>query len=152
AGAVLLLACAAIAGGAVAGAIPMWHVGRSDVAAWLRCGAGRASRTRTQSGLLLVQGALSVLLLVGAGLFVRSLRHAQSIDLGVDAGRLLVVSTIGGDTAPREDFRMALRSAVEKITGVERITEAAGTIPFMSSWATRLTLPGRPNRPSVEDG
>jgi predicted permease len=146
------LAFCATVGGAIAAALPVWHVGRSDVARWLRTGNQRAARTRTQSLILVAQGALSVLLLVGAGLFARSLTTAQSLDLGIDASRLLVVSTLRGETQPRADFRTALRAAVEKIPGVERTTQAEGTIPFVSSWADRLNVPGLAERPVVDDG
>jgi predicted permease len=146
-----LVLCATI-GGAIAAALPVWHVGRSDVARWLRIGNQRASRTRTQSLMLVVQGALSVLLLVGAGLFARSLSAAQALDLGVDTSRLLVVSTLRDESRPRADFQTALRAAVEKIPGVDRTTRAEGTVPFVSSWVERMNVPGLAERPVVDDG
>jgi predicted permease len=110
------------------------------------------SRTRTQGALLLVQGTLSVLMLVGAGLFVRSLDRAQSLDLGVDTGRLLVFSALRGEAPPRADFRTALRSAVDRVPGVDRTTLASGTLPFVSSWGVRLNVPGLADRPRVDGG
>ena len=148
----LFLAVCAIAGGGLAAALPMWQAGRTDVTRWLRPGGHRVSRTRTQGALLLVQGTLSVLLLVGAGLFVRSLQDAQSLDVGIDTGRLLAVSALRGETAPRADFRAALRNAAANVPGVEGTTVVAGTIPFMSSWAVRLNVPGLENRPVTDDG
>jgi predicted permease len=148
----LFLAACAVAGGGLAAALPMWQAGRTDVTRWLKTGGPRVSRTRTQGVLLLVQGTLSVLLLVGAGLFVRSLYRAQSLDLGVETGRLLAVSALRGEAPPRSDFRAALRSAVDNVPGVERTTLASGTIPFMSSWAVKLNVPGLVNRPQVDDG
>ena len=47
-------------------------------------------RSRLRTGLLVFQGALSVVLLVGAGLFVRILHNVQSMRLGYDADRVLV--------------------------------------------------------------
>jgi putative ABC transport system permease protein len=150
--ALLFIATCAVLGGALSAALPMWQAGRADLVRWLRTGGHRASRTRTQGVLLLIQGALSVLLLVGAGLFVRSLFKAQSVGLGLDTGRLLVVSAMRGEAPPRPDFRAALRADVEKIPGVERTTLAAGTLPFVSSWAMRLKVPDLPQRPVVDDG
>lgn len=148
---VFLAGCAVIGGGAAA-ALPMWQAGGVDLVRWLRTGGQRVSRTRTQGAMLLVQGALSALLLVGAGLFVRSLSEAQSLNLGLDTGRLLVVSTVHGDTPPHADFQARLRDVVERIPGVERTTRVAGTTPFVSSWATRLVVPGLVERPRVDDG
>ena len=150
--ALIFIATCAVLGGAVAAALPMWQAGRADLVRWLKTGGQRASRTRTQGVLLLIQGALSVLLLVGAGLFVRSLFRAQAVGLGLDTGRLLVVSVMRGEAALRPDFRSALRADIEKIPGVEKTTLVAGTLPFVSSWAMRLNIPDLPQRPVVDDG
>jgi putative ABC transport system permease protein len=149
----LFVAACAVVGGSIAAALPMVRARKTDVLSWLRTGQ-RASRTRTrtQSAMLLVQGALSVLLLIGAGLFVGSLDAAQSIDLGVDTDRLMVISAVRGDTPMRTDFRDRLRERIERIPGVERTTRAAGTFPFVSSWAVQLKVQGLEERPRVEDG
>jgi predicted permease len=102
--------------------------------------------------MLILQGALSILLLVGAGLFVRSLVSIRSTSLGIDASRLLVVSTLRGDAPPRADFRTSFRAIIDKIPGVERTTQAAGTLPFVSAWAVRLSVPGLAERPTIPDG
>lgn len=150
--ALLFVSLCAVIGGAVAAALPMWQAGRANIVSWLKVGGQRVSRTRTQGVMLILQGALSVLLLVGAGLFVRSLVSIKSATLGIDASRLLVVSTLRGDAPPRADFRTSFRAIVEKIPGVERTTQAAGTLPFVSAWAVRLSVPGLPERPAVADG
>ena len=64
---------------------------RSDVTASLKSGsrAGTYRRSRLRSALLITQGALSVVLLIGAGLFVRSLRNVLDIPLGYDASRVV---------------------------------------------------------------
>ncbi|MEZ5315896.1 MAG: ABC transporter permease [Vicinamibacterales bacterium] len=150
----VVLGLAAVAGGAIAAALPMWQAGRADVAAWLKTGVqrGAASRTRTQVAMLVVQGALSVLLLVGAGLFMRSLARAQSIDLGLDTDRLLVLSVLRGPEPASPDLNDRIRAAVERIPGVEATTRIAGTLSFVSSWAETTHVPGLAERPRVDDG
>ena len=77
-----------VAGGAIAAGFPAWMLTRRSIVERLK-GAGQrvvVQRTRAQLGLLVLQGALSMVLLVGAGLFVRSLTALQGLDLGVDAG------------------------------------------------------------------
>lgn len=151
---ILLIAAFAVVGGAAAAALPMWRAGRSDFMGWLKSGTQRVARprSRTQSALLVLQGAFSALLLVGAGLFLRSLNEAQTVDLGLDTDRLLVLSVIAGGEPRRPDFRELVRARVEAIPGVERTTVVAGTLPFVSSWAVSLRVPGLPERPRVESG
>jgi predicted permease len=149
----LFIAGCAVIGGSLAAALPMWRAGGMDLVGWLRTGQ-RAARTRSrvQASMLVVQGALSVLLLVAAGLFVKSLETARSVDLGLDSDRLIVLSATRGDVPPRPDFRDQWQAGIERIGGVERITRVAGTLPFVSSWAVRLNVPGLAERPTVEDG
>ena len=52
---------------------------------------GTYQRSRTRTVLLVLQGALSVVLLVGAGLFVRSLHNVRSMRLGYDVDPVLYV-------------------------------------------------------------
>jgi len=61
-----------------------------DLKAGARAGTYRNSRMR--SGLLVLQCALSLVLLVGAGLFVRSLGNVRDVRLGFDADSVLVAS------------------------------------------------------------
>ena len=152
--AAMALAACAVLGGALAAALPMWNAGRTDVAGWLRVGAGRSSRRRTrlQSSMIVVQGTLSVILLVAAGLFVRSLSKVEALDLGLDADRLLVVAAVTGDTPVDPHFADQLRARIATIPGVAATTRVSGTFPFVSSWATRLTVAGLADRPRVEDG
>jgi predicted permease len=65
---------------------------RGDLATTLRAGmrSGSYQRSRMRSALLVLQGALSVALLVGAGLFIRSQNNVRAIPLGYDADRVLV--------------------------------------------------------------
>ncbi|HET9371309.1 MAG TPA: ABC transporter permease [Vicinamibacterales bacterium] len=149
-----LVAALAVAGGGFAAALPLWRVDRTDLAGALRTEGSRLSRRRSrgQSAMLLVQGALTVLLLVGAGLFVRSLNAAQAIDLGIEADRLMVVSLVRGESPAAPDFLDDVRARISRIPGVDLDTRVSGTLPFVSSWAVRLNIPGLPERPRVEDG
>jgi putative ABC transport system permease protein len=149
----LFIAGCAVIGGSLAAALPMWRAGGMDLISWLRTGP-RAARTRSrvQASMLVVQGALSVLLLVAAGLFVKSLESARSIDLGLDSDRLIVLSAAPGATPPRPEFRDRWRAEIARIQGVERTTRVNGTLPFVSSWAVKLNIPGLAERPAVEDG
>ncbi len=85
----------ALLAGLVAGAIPAMQASRVDVVETIKTGASRnmsGSVSRTRDALVVLQVALSVVLLVGAGLFVHSLNKANSIELGFDPTGVLVVS------------------------------------------------------------
>src|SRR5260221_9968441 len=76
------------------GIVPGLQSSRTDLAESLKSGGhgaiGRGGRTRAL--LLATQVALTLVLLVGAGLFVRSLRNVQSLDLGFDAEKVQMVT------------------------------------------------------------
>lgn len=122
-----------------------------SVKAGVREGIG--GRSRLRNALVLAQATLSVVLLVGAGLFVRSLRNVRGIDLGFDAARVLVVDLDLRDAD--EDTRDALfREAgdrVARLPAVER-TSVGLTAPFHSAISTGLRIPGLDSIPSSRDG
>jgi putative ABC transport system permease protein len=151
---VWLLGGSALAGGALAAGLPAWILTRTRVVDRLKSTGQRvvARRTRAQVSLLVLQAALSVVLLVGAGLFVRSLVALQRLDLGLDTNRLLTVGVAPGETPLRSEFWPMLRERLQRQPDVERTAIAIGTIPFGSSWAVTLNVPGLPERPRVRSG
>ncbi|MBI1761539.1 MAG: ABC transporter permease [Acidobacteria bacterium] len=79
--------------GVVFGLVPALAASRPDVTHALKDDSGASSgRGRLRGALVVVQVALSLLLLICAGLFLRSLRNASSIDPGFDADNLLAMS------------------------------------------------------------
>ena len=149
----LFVAACAVVGGALAASLPLWRTGGVELSRALRSGTRTSrARGRAQTLMLTLQGALSVVLLVGAALFVQSLGRAQSIDLGLDVNRVLVLTATPGDTPVAPGFRDEWRARVDRIPGVEQTTLVAGTFPFVSSWAVGVTIPGLPEQPRVEGG
>ena len=148
-----VLACALVGGGLAAG-IPVWLTGRGDALRWLNSAGQRVSakRTNLQAAMLVVQGALSVLLLVGAGLFVRSLSELRAVDLGLDAGRVLVVGVAPGETHPRPDLLPTFVERLSRVPGIASTSLVAGTVPFISSWSVTLAIPDLAGRPAVNTG
>jgi putative ABC transport system permease protein len=98
---------------------------RTDLAATLKAGVreGTSQRSALRSGLLIAQAAMSVVLLVGAGLFVRSLDKVRSVPLGYDPAPILEVTPdfrgMEGDSASRVEVRRRLLAAAQAIPGVE---------------------------------
>jgi putative ABC transport system permease protein len=135
---------------------PILRARASNVAASLKA-AGRGttlSRSRARSALILAQAALSVVLLCGAGFFVRSLHRAVSTDLGFDASRVLVTRLEFNETVAEAE-----RSSIaERLVMIARLRPdvfdaALGTsIPFFSSMTRPVRVPGRDSIPATKDG
>lgn len=80
----------ALFAGTVAGLIPGIRYSRSEVTHDLKEGSREGGRhSRLHHALVAAQAALSVVLLVGAALFVRSLDNVRRLDIGFDAERVL---------------------------------------------------------------
>ena len=105
-------------------------------------------RTRVQAALLVVQTALSVLLLAGAGMFGRSLYNLLAQDLGIDMDNVVVVDIEAGPgREPGDIFDRAL-PAVRAIPGVRAATPIAA-IPFSGFNVPPISVPGRAEPPNV---
>jgi predicted permease len=144
---VALAVLLALAAGVGAGLIPSWRASRADAGITLRGGMreGLFQRSRLRTWLLLTQAALAVVLLAGAGLFVRSLHAMETTDVGYDADRLVFasVNADAGDRARQPAIWAALpRLAFElaALPGVER-TALASNVPMASWWSMTVFLP-----------
>ncbi|HEY7182713.1 MAG TPA: ABC transporter permease, partial [Blastocatellia bacterium] len=112
--------------GIVFGLTPALAASRPDVIASLKDETGAATaggRTwRLRGALVVTQVALSLLLLICAGLFLRSLRNASSIDPGFDADNLLALSMDlrlqGYDETRGRNFTDQLLERVRALPGV----------------------------------
>jgi putative ABC transport system permease protein len=118
----------AVIAGALAGLIPALQSASPDLANALKAGsrAGVTYRSRLRGSLVAVQAALSVVLLVGAVLFVRSLHNVKAHDVGYAIDRL-VFAEVDYDTpdalrdATMSSRLQALAPRVEAVPGVERV-------------------------------
>jgi putative ABC transport system permease protein len=103
---------------------------KGNLAETLRAGgkALGAPRARIRTALLVLQGALSVVLLVGAALFIGSLRAAQSVPKGYDMSQVLVVSPVfrSGTTTNARAAQQALLEAARAMPGVQHASLMTG--------------------------
>jgi putative ABC transport system permease protein len=110
---------------------------------------GVTSEGRRARGILLAgQAMLSVALLVGAGLFVRSLIAVRSSSLGYDPSRVLIVNRFippgGFDTVLQATLREALLRSARALPSVESAAWMSSA-PFISTSWTDLHVPGLDN-------
>jgi putative ABC transport system permease protein len=106
--------------------VPALQASRGDLAGSLKSESGGVvggtRRSRVRSGLVLVQVSLSFLLLVGAGLLLRSMQAVRSADPGFSTGVLTTVvdlSSTGYDKPRKKNFQDELLERVRAIPGVE---------------------------------
>ena len=143
----LFAGTAALIAGLLTGLAPILQASRADLTGDLKAGAreGTYQRSRLRAALLLVQGTLSVVLLVGAGLFVRSLTNVRNIRLGFDADPVLIVNLnmrgVTLDSVQQVDLRRRLIERARTTPNVESATLQIG-IPFWSTWSTGLFVSG----------
>ncbi|HEX5179161.1 MAG TPA: ADOP family duplicated permease [Gemmatimonadaceae bacterium] len=143
----LYAGAAALLAGLLADLAPMLQTRRADLVDPLKAGVreGTCQRSRLRGALLVFQGALSVVLLVGAGLFVRSLRAVNEVPLGYDATHLLTVDLsmrgVSLDSAQNIALRQRLIEAAESHPDVTSATRQL-SVPFLSHWAVQLYVPG----------
>jgi putative ABC transport system permease protein len=116
--------------GIVFGLAPALHTSRADVTDALRAGRSTGAGTQgshTRNLLVVIEVALSVVLLVSAGLTIRTFLVLQNMDIGIKADRVLIV---GVPLPPakyrtleqRNRFAQDLQERVASLPGVEAAT------------------------------
>ena len=126
-------AALALATGVLAGLAPALQSTRPAlVPALKRESGGGERRLRLRGALVVAQLALSLLLLVGAGLFLRALLHARSIDPGFDARSVELASLdLGQSNLPERQARQL----------AEELVARAATLPGVQGAALAVDLP-----------
>jgi predicted permease len=133
--------------GIVIGVAPALHARRIAVTDALRGGNRGSSpdRSRTQGMLLLLQSGLSVLLLVGAGLFTRSAERVGELHLGYDVRPVLYADLEVRQTKIDSvtGHRLALR-LVDVAKAIPGVTDAARVygVPLLQTVSDKLFVPG----------
>jgi predicted permease len=152
---VLLLSVAA---GALSAVVPAIQAGRRHVIEGLRATGGGITRStaRVRATLSVVQAALSVVLLVGAGLFLRSLDQVKTGDFGLDPWNVVYFApAFYADAAPDAEARFTYNERalerVARLPGVGAASSIAG-VPFWSAYSYRLRAPGRDTMPTTTTG
>ena len=156
---VLLFVVAVTCGaGLLLGLLPALQGSRADLNEVLKDGmrgsSGGRDRARVRSALVIAEVALSLLLLVGAGLMVRSFVNLQRIDVGFRAGdvatlRFAVPQKYPADQAPRIAAQL-----LERIGGLPGVRHAAiaTDVPFGGSASATILTPEGVDAQSTDRG
>jgi len=138
--------------GLLFGLAPAWQATRIDLTTSLKDQAGAsASRSRLALNKLLVvtQVALSLFLLIGAGLFVRSLRNLKSLDTGFDHENIVQFSIDPGGGYNLEqsvNLNKQMLSRLEALPGARSATLSNSGLLSPYGTISGVTLPGDARR------
>lgn len=154
----LFTAGISVLGGVFFGLIPALKVSRPNLNEALKEGRGATGlRHRTQAAFVMVEMALAVMLLIGAGLSIRSLVRVWSVDPGFNPHNVL---TFGVSLPPSmmnakaEAIRAAFRefdSRVASLPGVQAVSQTWGAIPFNGDDEQLFLLEGQPKPANEND-
>jgi putative ABC transport system permease protein len=151
-----------LATGVVFGLAPALQASRPDLVPALKDEASAAAQGRRRFSLrnvlVVAQVALSIVLLIGAGLFLRSLNNAQAIDPGFNADKILDaqlnINLLRYTKAQGQEFYRRVVERIEALPGVESASLARAVPMSGSSRTSSFLIQGRegPDNVSRSEG
>ncbi len=136
--------------GLIFGIAPAWITSHSDPAEALR-GANRSTSDRSgwvQRSLVVLQAALSVVLLVGAGLMAKSLNNLENQDFGVETQNRIVIhinpDTAGYKSEQLEALYQRIDQSLHALPGVQKAALSLYTPLEGNNWGEGVYIQGRP--------
>jgi len=156
---ILVTAALSLGTGILFGMYPALHATRLDLAGMLKTTLGQPSGARSahrfRNALVTAQIALSMTLLVAAGLFIKSLSNVSRVDLGLNPEsvvRFRVSPQLNGYESSRSaEFFIRLEEELAAIPGVTSVSADRVGILGGSSWGTDVSVQGFDWEPGVDD-
>ena len=141
--------------GVAFGLIPALQSTRPNIAATLKDQAGNvmggSAQVRFRKGLVASQVALSLLLLIGAGLFTRSLSNLHSLDPGFETSNLIQFgvnpSNLGYDRERSGAFFQRLEERLQAIPGIQSVALSRVGVLQNNEWDNSVTIEGYQAKP-----
>jgi predicted permease len=149
---------AAVLSGLVFGVAPALQAARGDPREWLSADGGGerlttgAAGRRLRSGFVVAELALSVMLLVGASVLIRSFARLQSIDPGFDVSRTLTMRlSLPREKYPRERVGPFFEELSARLAALPGAQAAGATTQFPPGnvFNARVVVEGQPNTDQV---
>jgi predicted permease len=144
--------------GLVFGLVPALRSTRPDLAPTLKdqvgAVAGGPAGVRVRKGLVVAQVTVSIMLLIGAGLFIRSLRNLRMLDLGLKTDNLIAFNispTLSGYTSVRtKQFTRQLAEHIGAIPGITSVAFAQMGLLEGNEWDSSISIEGYEPKPGEE--
>ena len=154
----LFAAGVAIGTGLLFGLFPALHATRPDLVTALKGQSGQPGSSRTaarfRTTLVTAQVGLSMLLLIGAGLFIKSLANVSRVDLGLHTENIVtfgVSPQLNGYTGTRSlELFQRMEDDLAKVPGVTSATAALVPPLSGSNWSSSLEVEGFPSGPDTD--
>lgn len=148
----------ALATGIVFGFFPALHSTRADLISSIRSGAdhltGSRTATRFRSSLVTAQIALSMTLLVTAGLFLRSLDNISRVELGLATENVVTFGVSpqlnGYDPERAKQFFERMEQELAAIPGVSHVSAAMVPVLAGSNWTNDVSVEGFERGPGID--
>ena len=137
--------------GVLFGVAPAWIAAQADPAEALRSGARTTASGAPllQRGLVVLQAALSLVLLVGAGLFTQSLNKLESTDMKLDAKNRYIVhinpQAAGYMQTQLDALYRLMEERFRAIPGVVKVGISSYTPMEDDNWGTGIQVQGKPD-------
>jgi len=140
--------------GLLFGLTPAWRATSLDLTTALKHSRTTGTVSRLSKGLLVLQVALSFLLLVGAGLFIRTLYNLQRVNLGFNQENLLVFRLQPEHSGYKDDrllqFYHQLFTRLDHLPGVRAATFGRVELIANDNWFNDFLLPGETEETAAE--
>jgi predicted permease len=144
--------------GLLFGLFPALHSTRPDLVTTLKGQTGQPSGARAaarfRTSLATAQIGLSMFLLVGAGLFTKSLMNVSRVDLGMKADNVVTFGISPALNGYKADASRALFERLEAdlaaVPGVTGVTTALVPLLAGSNWGNNVTVEGFPSGPDTD--
>jgi predicted permease len=134
--------------GFIFGLAPALRATKVDLNSALKEGSGHTgySRSRLSKGLIVSQVAISLVLLVGAGLYIRTVRNLIGVDIGFNRENLLnfdlALNKIGYKGERLANLYRQLFDRIEATPGVRSVTGTTNCSVFNTTCTTQFCVPG----------
>jgi predicted permease len=146
--------------GLLFGLAPALHSTRPDLVTELRNNSGKLAggrgAARLRSGLVTAQIALSMSLLVAAGLFIKSLRNVSRVDLGIKIDNMATFSISPGlsgyDTTRAKALFERVESELGALPGTAGVTASIIQLIGGNNWGSSVSVEGFRKEPDTDAG
>jgi len=155
----LLTFCVSVVAGVLFGMAPAWKTSKGNPGAALKESgrAGAGSRSNTQGALVIAETAMALVLLIGAGLMIRTLVYLWASDPGFNPHNVVTLSTVGRESMKQQSpaairtYYRQMREVIASTPGVDSMSFQGGAQPMENDNENYFWIVGTPKPAHVSD-